>query len=32
MEKVVVLTKRDAWSEKAGQLAGIMFGDRLVWI
>lgn len=32
MEKVVVLTKRDAWSEKAGQLAGIIFGDRLVWI
>jgi len=32
MEKVVVLTKRDAWSEKAGQLAQIVFGDRLVWI
>jgi methionyl-tRNA formyltransferase len=32
MQKVVVLTKRDAWSEKAGQLAIIVFGDRLLWI
>jgi methionyl-tRNA formyltransferase len=32
MQKVVVLTKRDAWSEKAGQLAKIVFGDRLLWI
>ena len=28
MEKIVVLTKRDEWSEKAGRLAQIVFGDR----
>ena len=32
MEKIVVLTKHDAWSEKAGRLAQIVFGDRLIWI
>jgi methionyl-tRNA formyltransferase len=32
MEKIVVLTKRDEWSEKAGRLARIVFGERLIWI
>jgi methionyl-tRNA formyltransferase len=30
MGKVVVLTKRDAWSQQAGQLARIVFGDGLL--
>ena len=32
MKKVLLLTKRDSWSEKAGQLAEVVFGDGLVWI
>jgi methionyl-tRNA formyltransferase len=32
MDTCVLLTKRDPWSQKAGQLAQIVFGDRLVWI
>jgi methionyl-tRNA formyltransferase len=32
MKKVLLLTKRDLWSEKAGQLAEVVFGDRLLWM
>ena len=32
MEKVMLLTKRDEWCEKAGRFAQPVFGDRLVWI
>ena len=32
MEKVMLLTKRDEWCEKAGRFAQLVFGDRLVWI
>jgi methionyl-tRNA formyltransferase len=32
MEQVVVLTKCDAWCQRAGQLAQIVFGDRLCWV
>jgi methionyl-tRNA formyltransferase len=32
MGKIVLLTKRDAWCEKAGLFAQIVFGDRLSWI
>jgi methionyl-tRNA formyltransferase len=32
MKNVLLLTKRDLWSEKAGQLAHVVFGDRLIWM
>ncbi len=32
MRKIVLLTKRDKWCEKAGLFAEIVFGDRLTWL
>jgi methionyl-tRNA formyltransferase len=32
MKKVLLLTKRDSWSENAGHLAETIFGDRLIWL
>jgi methionyl-tRNA formyltransferase len=32
MDRIVLLSKRDEWSERAGQVAEIAFGERLIWL